>query len=67
MKFLLLSFFLITLSCQKKEVEPAAVSAVPSGIIEEDCDTKAKKKIEIKEETIDLTKGTEGCSIDEMK
>lgn len=33
---------------------------------EEDCDDKAKKPIEIKEETISLT-GNAGCSLDEMK
>jgi hypothetical protein len=31
---------------------------------EEDCDEKAKKKIEIKEETISLT-GNTGCSLEE--
>jgi hypothetical protein len=33
---------------------------------EEDCDDKAKKPIEIKEETISLT-GNTGCSLDEVK
>jgi heat shock protein HslJ len=33
---------------------------------EEDCDEKAKKPIEIKEETISLT-GNTGCSLDEVK
>ncbi|MBA2404863.1 MAG: hypothetical protein H0V66_08850, partial [Bdellovibrionales bacterium] len=33
---------------------------------EEDCDDKAKKPIEIKEETISLT-GNTGCSLDEAK
>ncbi len=33
---------------------------------EEDCDDKAKKVIEIKEETISLT-GNTGCSLDEIK
>ena len=35
-------------------------------IKEEDCDDKAKKPIEIKEETISLT-GNTGCSLDEAK
>lgn len=33
---------------------------------EEDCDDKAKKVIEIKEETISLS-GNTGCSLDEVK
>lgn len=33
---------------------------------EEDCDTKAKKPIEIKAETISLS-GNTGCSLDEIK
>ena len=33
---------------------------------EEDCDDKAKKPIEIKEDTISLT-GNTGCSLDEAK
>ena len=33
---------------------------------EEDCDDKAKKPIEIKEDTISLT-GNTGCSLDEVK
>lgn len=32
----------------------------------EDCDDKAKKPIEIKEDTISLT-GNTGCSLDEVK
>jgi hypothetical protein len=37
-----------------------------AGKKEEDCDDKAKKPIEIKEETISLT-GNTGCSLDEVK
>lgn len=33
---------------------------------EEDCDDKAKKKIEIKEESISILGGNTGCSLDEM-
>lgn len=34
---------------------------------EEDCDDKAKKPVEIKPETISLSGGDTGCSLDDLK
>ena len=77
-----LSLFTLALSCMaetttakktlpveksEKFVKAEKVTAKNAGAkAEEDCDEKAKKPIEIKEETISLS-GNTGCSIDEMK
>lgn len=73
MKFLaVLSLFILALGCNASS-EPtkkseAVVKAETKGeaVKEEDCDDKAKKVIEIKEETISLT-GNAGCTLDEVK
>ncbi len=36
-------------------------------IIEEDCDDKAKKKVEIKPEGLSLSNNSAGCSLDDAK
>lgn len=48
----------------EEKTEQVKASAVTGK--EEDCDDKAKKPIEIKEETISLT-GNAGCTLDEAK
>lgn len=53
-----------TLPINKGEVKKTTVKTETKK--EEDCDDKAKKPIEIKEETISLT-GNTGCSLDEVK
>ncbi len=51
------------LPVNKAEVSKPVVKT--PGVKEEDCDDKAKKPIEIKEETISLS-GNTGCSLDEI-
>lgn len=50
----------------KKEVKTTETKAVHPALkkVEEDCDDKAKKKVEIKPETISLS-GNTGCSLPE--
>ncbi|WPU64816.1 hypothetical protein [Peredibacter starrii] len=48
----------------QKEMEAAKKETAKSQKKEEDCDDKAKKPIEIKEETISLS-GNTGCSLDD--
>lgn len=50
----------------KADAAKAKTAAKANEKKEEDCDDKAKKPIEIKEETISLT-GNTGCSLDEVK
>lgn len=76
MKFILgFSLSVLTISCNanspviknKQDVEIVKKeNIVAEAKKEEDCDDKAKKPIEIKEETISLT-GNTGCSLDEIK
>jgi hypothetical protein len=73
MKFAFVFFMLISIvSCNASSTKNASVEdakVVASKIEdkkEEDCDDKAKKPIEIKEETISLS-GNTGCSLDEVK
>lgn len=73
---ILFAFFLSTIifSCQaetkktlpinKAEIKTKPLAKTPVKK-EEDCDDKAKKPIEIKEETISLS-GNTGCSLDEV-
>lgn len=61
-----LIFVLSLAACHAEEKQKAkAVSA--SSNVEEDCDEKAKQKIEIKEDTISLSNPSAGCSLDEEK
>lgn len=77
----ILSLFALALSCNadsssaKKNlpisktdqfVKSEQAKTTTGGKAEEDCDEKAKKPIEIKEDTISLS-GNTGCSLDEMK
>lgn len=48
----------------QKEIEAAKKETSKTTKKEEDCDDKAKKPIEIKEETISLS-GNTGCSLDD--
>lgn len=62
----LLGLFLLG-ACQEKTPTPEVTATqsqttVPAG--EEDCDDKAKKPIEIKEDTISLS-GNTGCTLEE--
>lgn len=76
MKFILvLSLSVLTLSCNatspviKNKEDVAAVKKEQikaEAKKEEDCDDKAKKPIEIKEDTISLT-GNTGCTLDEAE
>lgn len=58
----LLGMFLLV-SCQDKTPTPE-VKAAATEALTEDCDEKAKKPIEIKEETISLS-GNTGCTLEE--
>ncbi len=73
MKKKLISIIVLNLfiACQSNPQKPsvadsssAAVGEKDSMKKDEDCDDKAKKTVEIKEETISLT-GNTGCSLDE--
>jgi hypothetical protein len=69
MRFLFLSIILGSfMSCNASTTQTtstaAEVTKVEESKKEEDCDDKAKKKIEIKEETISLT-GNTGCTLEE--
>ena len=65
---LLLMVFILTMSCQAETSAPTAQKATETAEAapknEEDCDDKAKKPIEIKEDSISLT-GNTGCTLDE--
>jgi hypothetical protein len=73
--FLITSLLAATVSCNaestknlpiNKDVIAVKNEQAKAAVKEEDCDEKAKKPIEIKEETISLT-GNTGCSLDEAK
>jgi len=69
MKFLaVLSLLVLAFGCNTSSDEVAVKKTEQKDAVvkEEDCDDKAKKVIEIKEETISLT-GNTGCSLDEIK
>jgi hypothetical protein len=63
---LILVIFAIGCNDAKKTAssDAAKISAPATDTAEEDCDDKAKKTIEIKEDTISLS-GDTGCSLDE--
>lgn len=77
MKFLLLVCLVTLAACNTKKETPAPEAAsassveqhgiLPGDLPEEDCDDKAKKKVEITEESISLNSGDTGCSLDEME
>lgn len=77
MKIFILSLLLMTVACnEKKETASAEATKAPvaqtNGILpgdlpEEDCDDKAKKTVEITEESISLNNADTGCSLDEME
>ena len=79
MKFIVFfSILALTLSCNadstlakktlpvKKEETAVKNETLKADVKKEDCDDKAKKPIEIKEDSISLT-GNTGCSLDEVK
>ncbi len=75
MKFMLMVTFMlvsvVSFAETKKTSKTLPVKKVEAVVKAEikkaaDCDEKAKKKIEIKEETISLT-GNTGCSLDDLK
>ncbi len=62
-------------SCNDKKKDNAVINIDPNAIEketvkasekEEDCDDKAKKKVEIKPETISLGGGNTGCSLEDL-
>ncbi len=73
-KYFLVSLLVIFVSCfsendvssKSSKVMNKVETNLPKEIAEEDCDDKAEKEIEIKEETISLTGGDTGCSLDEI-
>ena len=73
MKYLLvMGLMTFVAACQAKNSTPPAAPATSAvapeaSKPEEDCDDKAKQKVEIKEETISLTNPTAGCSLDEAQ
>ena len=62
MKLFLILITLILVSCDPKEK-----TATQSNLAPEDCETKAEKKIEIKENEVILGNPSTGCSLDEAK
>jgi hypothetical protein len=64
----LLSLLVLFISCNSATTTNSQPSALTKTEVkkEEDCDDKAKKTIEIKEDTISLS-GNTGCSLDEAK
>jgi len=69
MRFLFPLFLLFTLvSCNASTPQTTVATEESTKEVkkEEDCDDKAKKKIEIKEEIISLT-GNTGCSLEEAQ
>lgn len=64
--FILLVISFSFVSCVEKqaEVKSAESVSVQTQKTEEDCDDKAKEKIEIKEDTISLSNST-GCTLEE--
>ena len=66
MKFVLVGMFFLV-SCMDSTPVPKATETVKASevtAVEEDCDDKAKKPIEIKQETISLS-GNTGCTLEE--
>ena len=65
----LLIGFTVACNAEEKKVETTQVtnSEVKAEVKEEDCEDKAKKKVEITPESITLGSGTTGCSLDEAK
>lgn len=75
MKFILIALMFSTLTFAKEAAKSKKETPAPMGEAarklmetkpEEDCDEKAKKPIEIKEEEPVLGLGNSGCSIDDM-
>jgi hypothetical protein len=61
--------FTVACNAEEKKVETkqVATSEVKTDVKEEDCEDRAKKKVEITPESITLGSGTTGCSLDEAK
>jgi hypothetical protein len=72
--FFVLLFSLMACNTKKETPAPESTSVssaeqhgiLPGDLPDEDCDDKAKKKVEITEESISLNNGDTGCSLDEM-
>lgn len=80
MKLIICTLALISMSSwaaptDKKMAKPVektpnvqVIKGLPGEVkAEEDCDDKAKKKVEIKPEGLSLSNNTAGCSLDEAK
>lgn len=69
MKTLMVVMMFIAFGCdtdtKPAPPEPKVTAAGTAQAATEDCDDKAKQKVEIKEETISLTNPTAGCTLDE--
>ena len=69
--FLAITLMMSIQACQSKEVPkatPVSAAAVDAAVKpEEDCDEKAKQKVEIKEDSISLTNPDAGCSLDDAQ
>ncbi len=66
--FFLLSLSVLLMSCNSATTTETQTPSLTKAEVkkEEDCDDKAKKPIEIKEDSISLS-GNTGCSLDEAK
>ena len=76
MKYLIALMMIVTMGCnaetasKKEQTQSNIQSAQSSQALdklnekEEDCDKKAEKKVEIKEETISLIGGNAGCTLE---
>ncbi len=69
MKYVLIvSLMMFMSACQSQEKPTAVTSATETAVKpEEDCDDKAKQKVEIKEHSISLTNPEAGCSLEEAQ
>ncbi len=70
MKTLMFLALMSLVACEEKPNIPEVTSgAVAKPVAEEDCDDKAKaaQKVEIKEDSISLSNGSTGCTLDEAQ
>lgn len=70
MKTLLFLSLMSLVACEEKPSIPEVTTgAVANSAAEEDCDDKAKaaQKVEIKEDSISLSNGSTGCTLDEAQ
>ena len=70
MKTLMFLALMSLVACEDKPSTPDVTKgAVAKPVTEEDCDDKAKaaQKVEIKEDSISLSNGPSGCTLDEAQ